>query len=105
MSDRVILPAKKVGETVLYPQFDFLSLFASSTDSISSAIAHASVYSGVDSNPNVIISSSSISGSIVNVLVTQGILGVIYELSVAATLSSGQIIILAGYLAIIPDLQ
>jgi hypothetical protein len=105
MANRVILPPKLQGETVLYSQFDFLSLFASSTDSISSITSvTASVYSGIDANPSAIILSSSFSGSFVSVLIQNGVVGVIYEVSVKVALLSGQSPILRGYLAIIPDL-
>lgn len=105
MANRVILPPKRAGETVLYPQFDFLSLFASSTDAISSILSvTASVYSGIDANPQAIIASSSFLGSIVSVLIQAGVLGVIYEIAVKVALTSGQSPILCGYLAIPPDL-
>ena len=105
MANRVLLPPKRVGESVLYPQFDFLSAFASSTDSILSFSAVASVYSGVDPSPSLIITSASFSGSVVSVLTSgSGVLGVIYELRVQALLASGQGPVLCGYLAIIPDL-
>lgn len=105
MSNRVLLPAKRVSESVLYNQFDFLSLFASSTDSIISILgAFATVYSGIDANPQAIINASTFSGSVVSVLIQNGVLGVIYEVKVQVSLSSGQTPILCGYLAIIPDL-
>lgn len=105
MANRVLLPAKKVTETVLYSQFDFLSLFASSTDSILSiGSVTALVYSGIDPNPSAIIGASSFSGSVVSVALGSCVLGVIYEVRVQVALSSGQSPILCGYLAIIPDL-
>lgn len=105
MANRVLLPPKRQAETILYPQFDFLSLFASATDSISSIIAvTASVYSGVDPNPQAIVQGSSFSGSIVSPLIRTGVVGVTYELSVQVALTSGQQPILCGYLSVIPDL-
>lgn len=105
MTNRVILPPKRQGETLLYNQFDFLSLFSSSTDSIlaiSGVIA--TVYSGIDGNPASIVVNSSFSGSVVSVLVQNGVVGVIYELKVQVQLSSSQQPILCGYLAVTPDL-
>jgi phage-related minor tail protein len=105
VANRVILPPKRVGETVLYPQFDFLSFFSSATDSISSILSvTASVYSGIDANPSAIISTSSLLASVVSVLITAGVLGVIYEVAVKVQLASGQQPILCGYLAITQDL-
>jgi hypothetical protein len=105
MANRVLLPPKRVGDTVLYSQFDFLSLFASASDTITAiSVVTATVYSGIDGNPAGIIVNSSFSGSIVSVLVQHGVLGVIYELSVQVQLASSQQPILCGYLAIIPDL-
>lgn len=105
MSNRVILPPKRQAESILYSQFDFLSLFASASDSISSVLAvTAPVYSGIDPSPSSIIVSNSFSGSVVSVLIQAGVIGVIYDLKVQVVLSSGQQPILCGYLAIIPDL-
>jgi hypothetical protein len=105
MANRVILPPKRQGESRLYSQFDFLSLFASSTDQINAISGvTATVYSGVDGDPAGIVEGSSFSGSVVSVLVQGGVLGVIYELSVQVQLQSNQQPILCGYLAIIPDL-
>ena len=105
MSNRVQLPPKRAGEMVIYPQFDFLSLYASSTDSLLFILSvTASVYSGIDPNPTAIIASDSFANSVVSVGVTGGVVGVIYELAVKVTLASGQSPILCGYLAVIPDL-
>jgi len=105
VSNRVLLPGKRAGESVLYPQFDFLSLFASASDSISSISSVSStVYSGIDGNPAAILGASSFSGSVVSVLIQAGIVGVIYEVKVQVTLTSGQSPVLCGYLALIPDL-
>ena len=104
MSNRVSLPAKRATEAVLYSQFDFLSSFASASDSITSIQSvTALVYSGVDNSPSV-VGASSFSGSVVSVLLQNGIIGVIYEIRVQVQLASGQAPILCGYLAIIPDL-
>lgn len=105
MSNRVTLPPKVQGASILYPQFDFLSLFASSSDSILSITSvTASVYSGIDGNPSAILGTSSFSGSVVSVLIQSGVIGVIYEVSVKVLLSSSQSPVLCGYLAVIPDL-
>jgi len=105
MSGRVILPPKRAGESILYSQFDFLSLFASATDSITSILeVTASVYSGIDPTPSDLIAGSSFLSSVVSVLIDLGVVGVIYEISVRVALASGQNPILCGYLAIIPDL-
>lgn len=105
MANRVLLPPKRAGESVLYSQFDFLSLFASASDAISAISGVvATVYSGLDGDPAAIVEGSSFSGSVVSVLVQGGVVGVIYELSVQVQLTSSQQPILCGYLAIIPDL-
>lgn len=105
MSNRVLLPPKRQGESVLYSQFDFLSLYASATDAITLINSvTASVYSGIDANPNAIVGPLSFSGSVVSAMFQNGVLGVIYEVKASVTLLSGQTPILCGYLAIIPDL-
>lgn len=82
----------------------FLSLLGG-TETLSTAVCAASVYSGTDANPSAIVSgAASISGSNVLQLVTAGVLGVIYELKFTVTTSLGQTLVLCGYLAIIPDL-
>jgi hypothetical protein len=105
VANRVLLPPKRALEAVLYSQFDFLSLFASSSDSITSILqVSAIVYSGVDSNPSAVIGITSFSGSVVSVLLQNGVVGVIYEILVRVELASGQGPSLCGYLAVIPDL-
>ena len=101
--NRVTLPAKKIGETVIVP-FDFISKLAMG-ETISGAVTTATVYTGVDSNPGAIIDgTATINGTVVNQLVTGGVLGTIYSLLVAATTSLGQTLELSGYLAIVPNL-
>src|SRR5208282_358467 len=100
---RVILPAKKLGETVFEP-FDYISQL-SAGESVVSATCSCVVYTGNDPNPSAVISGSpSFSGTIVNQLVTGGVLGTIYELRMTAVTSLGQTIELPGFLAIVPDL-
>lgn len=100
---RVIIPAKKLGESVILP-FDFISKL-SPGETLVSAVCSASVYTGVDPLPaNLISGTATISGTIVNQLVTTGVLGVIYDVLARATTSLGQVLELSGYLAIVPDL-
>lgn len=100
---RVILPPKLQGETVTIP-FDFISRLSPS-ETIVSAVCTCSTYSGTDALPNSVISgTATISGTIVNQLITVGVLGVIYALLAKATTSLGQVIELSAYLVIIPDL-
>lgn len=100
---RVTLPAKKIGETVIVP-FDFISKLAVG-ETIFSATCTVSVYTGVDSNPSGLVDGTpTISGTVVNQLITGGVLGTIYSILVAATTSFGQTLELSGYLAIVPNL-
>lgn len=100
---RVIIPAKKLGETVVVP-CDFLSRL-SLGETITSASCTCVVYAGVDPSPaNVISGTATVSGSIVNQLITGGVLGVIYELLFRAVTSLGQVLELSAYLTIVPDL-
>lgn len=100
---RMILPGKKVGETI-FESANFLSNLGV-TETINSALVTASVYRGNDPTPSAIISGpASISGPIVQQLVTGGVLGTTYELLFAANTSLGQTIEIAAYLTIIPDL-
>jgi len=100
---RVILPAKKLGETVIMP-FDFVSKL-SLGETILAGTCTCIVYTGTDSNPaSVIGGTATISGTVVNQLVTGGVLGTIYELLARATTSLGQVILISAYLAVVPDL-
>jgi len=101
--DRVILQAKKLGETV-FQSIDFISKLGAN-ETIVSAVCTCSVYTGNDPNPSaVIFGVPAISGTIVNQLTTGGVLGTIYELLAKAVTSAGQTIELSGFLAIVPDL-
>lgn len=101
--DRVILPAKKLGETV-FLAIDFISKLGAG-ETIVSAVCTCTVYTGNDPSPSAVISGASlISGTIVSQLVTGGVLGTIYEILAKATTSLGQTIELPGFLAVVPDL-
>lgn len=101
---RVVFDAKLLGETVSQV-FDFTSRLAA-TETISSAAVAASVYSGTDSNPSAIVSGvATVSGQTVVQKVTAGLLGVTYQLKCTANTSTGQVLQLAGYLVVVPDLE
>ena len=105
MANRVTLAPKVQAEVLIY-QFDFLSLFASSSDSILSVLGITNpVFSGIDPSPSTMIVGNTISGSVVNVTVQAGVIGVIYEFAVQVSLASGQQPVLRGYLAVIPNTQ
>jgi hypothetical protein len=100
---RVILPAKKLSETSI-EQIDFISQLGPS-ETIVSAVCTCTVYEGIDPNPSAMISGvATITGTIVSQRVTGGVLGTIYEFMTQATTSLGQVIPLAAYLAVVPDL-
>lgn len=102
MSNQVFLPPKLVGESPILP-FDFASRLGV-TETISTQVVTATVYSGVDATPSSIISgSATASGTIVSQKVTAGVLGVIYQLACTITTSLGQTLLLTGFLAIVPD--
>lgn len=104
MANRVVLAPKLANETLAYP-FDFLSYFSSPTDSINVVLnTNVFVYSGIDPNPTNVFKSFTVSGSIVNLVLQNGVVGVIYEIALQVQLTSGQNPILRGYLAVIPDL-
>lgn len=95
--ERIIIPPKAQGESMLV-RFPFtLPLGASIT---AKAVA-ATVYSGTDAAPNI-ISGSSIDGDEVKVVLFSGVLGVIYDILCTATISDGQVMQKAAYLAVVP---
>lgn len=100
---RVVLQSKLTGE-ILNAQFDFTSALAS-TETISSKVCTASVYSGTDPSPAALIAgAASSSGAVVTQKIIGGLAGVIYELACTITTSTGQTIQLVGYLPVLPDL-
>lgn len=103
MSNRQTLAAKYSGETVKY-EFDFAGMLASS-ETISTQVCTATVYSGTDASPSSIISgSATASGSVVTQAITAGTIGVIYEITCTITTSATQTLILTGYLPVVPKL-
>lgn len=101
---RVVFPGKLIGET-LQCVFDFGSRLAVG-ETISSATASCSVYSGVDASPSSVLSgSTSISGTKVTQKVTAGTLGVTYKLICTTITSTSQHLQLSGYLVIVPDTE
>lgn len=111
MPGRVIIPSKKSNELVVLgangrSPFDFISQLGP-TETLTGAVTTCSVYSGVDANPSAVIAAAAtISGTQVIQPITNGVLGVIYELQCTVSTSSTppQTLSLVGYLAIIPDL-
>lgn len=100
---RVVLEAKRVGETRSY-SFDFTSALTT-TETISTKSVAATVYSGTDASPSSIISgSASSTGAAVTQKVTGGTSGVIYQLVCTITTSAGQTLQLVAFLAVIPDI-
>ena len=99
---RVILPAKPVN--AIYRQtFDFISDLDVG-ETIGAGVCNVSVYSGSDSEPMSILDGpASVSGTKVIQPFAAGVLGTIYTVVCYANTSSGQTLILSGYLAIVPD--
>jgi formylmethanofuran dehydrogenase subunit E-like metal-binding protein len=93
-----------LGETKSYDQFDFTSQLASGDSVASVTSVVASVYSGVDPTPNVIVKSSSVTGNVVTAVIQAGVLGVMYELLVTVGTTLGNTLQLSAILAVIPDL-
>lgn len=102
MTSRIIIPTKIVDDSPIVT-FPFLSQLGVS-ETISTAVVTATVYSGTDSSPSSVISgSASISGSNVNQLITAGVEGVIYLLECLITTSLGQTLSITTFLAVISD--
>ena len=100
---RLVFAPKLLDETSAY-QFDFSSLLGVG-ETISTAACTASVYSGTDPTPSLVVSgAASISGSMVTQLFTAGVLGVIYEVKCHITTSASQTRDLVAFLAILQDL-
>lgn len=102
MSTNVQFPSKLAGSTLTI-NFDFISNLAVS-ETISTQVVTATVYSGTDANPSAMISgSASASGTIVSQSVTGGVEGVVYYLKCTITTSTGQTLVQTGFLAVVPN--
>jgi len=96
---RVTLPPKYTGDTVKQV-FDFASLLASG-ETISSAQTFCTVYSGVDANPQIVVSgAAAISGTQVTQALTGGVAGTCYWVRCEAVTSASQTLSLQGVLAV-----
>lgn len=94
-----LLPSKVVMETKTY-DFPF-TLPVGAT--ITSQACSVETYSGIDASPSSLISGScTASGSTVSQKLTAGTAGVTYLVTATATLSDGQVLQLAGLLAVVP---
>ncbi len=99
---RVVLTPKLQGETKTYT-FDFSSSLGT-TETISTQVCTASVYSGTDATPSTIISgSATASGNVVSQNLTDGVVGVVYVILCTITTSLGQTLKLSGFFTIIPN--
>lgn len=98
---RIILGPKYAAETRT-ETFDFTSRLALA-ETLSTASVTATVYSGTDASPSALVSGSAgISGAKVTQLITAGTVGVTYMLSCSVTTSTGQTLVLKGYMTVVP---
>lgn len=102
--NRVLIPPKRQGETLLLSPWDFSPQMAAG-EVINSASVAASVYTGVDAAPAAIISGvASFTTTVVSQKVTAGVVGVIYKLLCTAITNLGQTIQIAAFMTVVPDL-
>lgn len=81
--------------------FDFISQLKPA-ETITSASVACTVWTGIDSSPQSMVSgSASISGTEVTQLIIGGIAGNIYRLNCTAITSLGQHLVLTGYLPVV----
>ncbi len=86
-------------------KFNFLSRLAPG-ETVDSAVITVLVESGVDPIPSDILSGSlSIASPIVSQDFLDGVVGVIYKVTCSAETSLGQVLQLAGYMAVVQDTQ
>lgn len=99
---RVVFQGKVASETI-NQVFDFTSQLAVS-ETISTKITTATVYSGTDASPSSVISGAATSsGATVTQALTGGTLGVTYLIVCAITTSASQALRMSGYLVIVPE--
>lgn len=84
MASMITIPPKTSGETTRVT-FDFLSQLPD-TDTVASATATATVWSGTDASPSAVVSGSpTVSGTKAYVILTGGVAGNVYMVTVTAT--------------------
>lgn len=100
MSSFTTFPSK-IDSADIFLSFDFVSQLATG-ETITGATVSADLFSGTDANPSAIVSGAeTVSGSIVQQLIVDGVAGVIYLLSCAVTTSLGATKTIQGYLAVV----
>lgn len=100
---RIVITPKYAGETKDYP-FDFASQLVGAAETLVSAVATASVYSGVDASPSALVNPApAILNSVATLRTQAGVVGTIYVVTVTGTSSLGQIMILQAYLTVLPS--
>lgn len=96
-------PTIKVGE-IAPVTFDFTAAMAAA-ETISTQVVAASVYSGVDADPSLLISgAASASGKIVSQTIAPTLSGNIYQLVCTITTSLSKTLKQSSYLAVVPNL-
>jgi hypothetical protein len=103
--NRIELPTKTPETTIILPRngWDF-SAYLLQGETIVNVVAQSSVYSGSDPFANEVIFSATPSGTVAIVTLTAGSPGVIYLIQVTVTTTASQVLSLAGYLAVTPEL-
>jgi hypothetical protein len=98
-----ILPVKLVGTAKQYP-FDF-AVELQAGETLSSATAAATVWSGNDPSPGSLITGSvTVSGTVASVPIGGGVSGTIYKILVTALSSLGNTYQGTGLLAVMTDM-
>lgn len=92
---------KNAAETEVFT-FDFSSLLADGETISGTPTVAATVASGTDPNASAIVSGAAqVSGAEVTQLITAGVSGVTYTLTCTANTSLGQVLVLAGDVAVV----
>jgi hypothetical protein len=100
---RVVLSPKKLGEDLIVPM-DFISRLAVG-ETIVTAVAACSVYSGTDPAPQDMLNGApTVVSTVVEQTIIGGVVGTVYELLYTITTTQGQTLELSGYFAVVPDL-
>ena len=98
----IVSGTKAVGE-VTPITFDFISKLASS-ETILSGAATVTVWSGIDANPQALVSGTpTVSGTKVVVTLTGGQPGCIYKIACAATTNASTIYIISTVIPVVND--
>lgn len=102
MSSLQVFPQKSPEESRPFV-FDFTSQLVG-TDTLSTAAASITVWSGVDANPSaMLVGGATVSGAQASQWLQGGVAGVVYKVEMVAHTAGTQTLVIVGLVAVVED--